>query len=79
MTANMPEFLSRSKTVEKMVLRLNSKDTNVPRSKFPECGSSKCSGILGTGTQIRYNSGGNEKCLWKKQKNIWKRKAFLTM
>ena len=52
MTANMLEFLSRSKTVEKMVLRLNSKDTNVPRSKFPECGSSKCSGILGTGTQI---------------------------
>ena len=48
MTANMLEFLSRSKTVEKMVLRLNSKDTNVPRSKFPECGSSKCSGILGT-------------------------------
>lgn len=27
MTANMLEFLSRSKTVEKMVLRLNSKDT----------------------------------------------------
>ena len=46
MTANMLEFLSRSKTVEEMVLRLNSKDTNVPRSRFPECGSSKCSGVL---------------------------------
>ena len=79
MTANMLEFLSRSKTVEKMVLRLNSKDTIVPRSRFPECGSSKCSGILGTGTKIRCNSGGNEKMSLEKAENIWKKKAFLTM
>ena len=30
-------------------------------TKDLECSCGKCSGILGAGTQIRYNSGGNEK------------------
>ena len=34
-------------------MRLYSKDTNVPRSRFVECGSGKCSGILGAGTQVK--------------------------
>ena len=58
-------------------LRLYSKDTNVPRSRFVECSCGKCSGILGAGTQVRYNSGGNEKMSLEKAEKYLEEKGFL--